>query len=527
MSTHVEAIARTLASRGVESVFGLPGGEILAFVDACRRAGLRFLLAGHEASAAWMAQAVGELTGLPGVCAATSGPGAANLVTGVASAWLDRAPMLAITADMPAAASRTMTHQRLPLNALFSPIAKASNSIGEADTSSLVNHAFDLAIAPRPGPVHIGVPSDLAARDSATRSVSRSEPRAESGGNSRILDIAARLAEATRPLVLIGLGARPVSAPLIAALIDKLQSPFLTTAKAKGIVREDHPLFAGVASGMALDREIVETIRASDLVLAIGFDPVECDKTWFAEVEIAAIDAVSMAEGDYRPCEAIGDIPALAGELLAGIAEPKPWPRDLFDRCRNAIRRAPFESADGLSPLRLIEELRCVFPRGGIAACDVGSHKLALGQYWETYQPATFLVSNGLSSMGFGIPAAIAAQLVHPDRPVMAMVGDGGMLMMLHNLLLIRELALPILVVVFVDHSLSLIRVSAERRGFPPCGVDFRAPDFVRAAEAYGIAARRAGSIHEVRACVEQALSDRVPFLLEVPVDLREYYELV
>jgi acetolactate synthase-1/2/3 large subunit len=516
MATHVETMAQTLASRGVEYVFGLPGGEILAFVDACRRAGLRFLLAGHEASAAWMAQVVGETTGIPGVCAATLGPGAANLVTGVAGAWLDRAPLLAITADIPAAARPTMTHQRLPLKEVFSPVTKGSFAIGEEDTVALVTGALDLAVEPRAGPVHIAVPSDVAVKEYRRMEVRRGTLKRA----PRSSEIAARLAAARRPLVLIGLGATPALAPLLQALIDKLQSPFLTTAKAKGIVPEDHPLFAGVASGMAVDREILDTVRAADLVLAIGFDPVECDKTWFAEVEVVALDAVSMAEGDYQPCEAIGDIAALLRDLLAHIPGPKPWRREL-------PRRAPREPGDGLSPLRLTEELRRVFPRNGIAACDVGSHKLLLGQFWRTYEPGTFLVSNGLSSMGFGIPAAIAAQLVHPERAVMAMVGDGGMLMMLHNLALIRELALPVIIVVFVDHSLSLIRVSAERRGFPPCGVDFRAPDFVRAAEAFGIAGRRATRIAEGAEGVERALSDRVPMLLEVPVDFREYYDLV
>jgi acetolactate synthase-1/2/3 large subunit len=175
----------------------------------------------------------------------------------------------------------------------------------------------------------------------------------------------------------------------------------------------------------------------------------------------------------------------------------------------------------------LIEELRSVFPRDGIATCDVGSHKLVMGQFWRCYEPGTFLMSNGLSGMGFGIPAAIAAQLVAPEKAVLAVVGDGGMLMMLHDLALIRELALPVIIVVLVDRSLSLIRVSAERRGFAPYGVDFNPPDFTRIAQAFGIGSQRANSIRAVRACVETALAKRIPFLLEVPIDSREYSDLV
>ena len=168
-----------------------------------------------------------------------------------------------------------------------------------------------------------------------------------------------------------------------------------------------------------------------------------------------------------------------------------------------------------------------MFPRDGLVTCDVGSHKLMMGQFWRAYQPGTFFLSNGLSGMGFGIPAAIAAQLAHPRRPVMAVVGDGGMLMMLHDLALVRELNLPVVMVVFSDSSLSLIRVSQQRRGYPTYGVDFRAPDFAAIAEAFGIAGRRVESLAAVRMEIDRALAARNPVVLDVPVDFQEYYELV
>ena len=512
-------MASSLAGRGVQYVFGLPGGEIVAFIDACRRANIRFLLTGHEASAAWMAQVVGQITGVPGVCASTLGPGATNLVTGVANAWLDRAPMLAVTAQIPSAAMETMTHQRLPLDRLFAPMTKGSFAVGSEDTIALIERSMDLAAGPRPGPVHISLASDLALQEY------HEQPRQvaiELGATAPDLaSISLRLESAARPLVLVGLGATPACAPAIRAFIDKLQAPFVVTPKGKGTVSEDHPLFAGVASGMAIDRDIVETIKSADLIIGIGFDPVECDKTWFADVDVVSIDSASMAEGRYRPLEAIGDVASLLGSLSP---KPKPWPAELFERRLAAMRRQPLS---GLSPLRLIEELRSVFPRDGIATCDVGSHKLVMGQFWRSYEPGTFLMSNGLSGMGFGIPAAIAAQLCHPKKPVMAVVGDGGMLMMVHDLVLIRELGLPILIVVLSDRSLSLIRVSEERRGFPAYGVDFTPPDFAAIAKAFGIAGRRVASIAEAKTCAEQALTERAPFVLDVPIDYREYYDLV
>jgi len=527
MTSYAEAMAQVLAARGVQYAFGLPGGEIVAFIDACRRAGLRFLLTGHESSAAWMAQVVGQMTGVPGLCISTLGPGATNLVTGIANAWLDRAPVVAVTAQIPSAAIHTLTHQRLPLDKLFSAVTKGSFRADEGDAVAIVNRAMDLAAAPRPGPVHIALPSDVAVQEYVGRTEPPSACTAPEPDFAGLDQIAARLQSAERPLVLIGLGATPADAPAIRALIDQLQAPFLVTSKAKGIAREDHPLFAGVASGMAIDREIVETVRAADLILGIGFDPVECDKTWFADVPMVALDTASMSEGGYGPLEAIGALHSLLAQLTAGITQPKPWPPELLDARRAAILRMPLASSAGVSPLRLIEELRSVFPRDGIAISDVGSHKLVMGQFWRCYEPGTFFMSNGLSGMGFGIPAAIAAQLVWPEKRVLAVVGDGGMLMMLHDLALIRELALPVIMVVLTDGSLSLIRVSAERRGFPPYGVDFNPPDFARIGQAFGIAGQRASSVAAAKACVETALTKRIPLLLEVPVDYREYYDLV
>jgi acetolactate synthase-1/2/3 large subunit len=527
--THAEALAQTLAARGVETVFGLPGGEILAFVDACRRVGIRFQLTGHEASAAWMAQVTGQLTGRPGVCAATLGPGASNLVTGVASALLERAPMLAITAQTPNREAATATHQRLDLQRLFAPIAKDAVTIGEGDTRAVVESALDLALRQRSGPVHLALPSDVALQE---YSGSEAAPAKESFGHgaAEVKPIADRIAASEYPLVLIGLGATASCAAPIAGLLARLEAPFLVTPKVKGIVSEEHPRFLGVASGMALDREVIGTLRAADLIVAVGFDPVESDKTWFAGLDVVSLDTVSMAEGAYRPIEALGSLPHLISDLSALVAA-RPWPQGLVAQRREAMRPLYLEASSGrhldapsgLSPLRLIEELRAVFPRNGIAACDVGSHKLAIGQFWRVYEPETFLMANGLSAMGFGIPAAIAAQLAHPDRPTLAMVGDGGMLMMLHDLAMIRELSLPIAIVVFTDASLSLIRLAAERRQFEPTGVDFRPPDYAMAAQAFGIESARANSVAHARSLLENALEQRIPFLIEAPVDYREY----
>jgi acetolactate synthase-1/2/3 large subunit len=322
----------------------------------------------------------------------------------------------------------------------------------------------------------------------------------------------------------VGLGTSPAAAPAVRTFVEKLGAPFLVTPKSKGIMPEDHPLFLGVASGMALDSSIVETARMADVVIGVGFDPVECDKTWFAQVETVSLDSVSMQQGAYQALEVIGPIPDLLWQLTALTHEARRWPDEILTARRKAISRSPQPSAHGVSPLALIEALRTIFPGNGVVTCDVGSHKLLLGQFWRSYQPGTFFMSNGLSGMGFGIPSAVAVQIAYPDRSVMAIVGDGGMLMMAHDLVLIRELNLPIVIVCLTDGSLSLIRMSQERRGFSPCGVDFRPPDFAALAEASGIRGEKTASIEGAKAALQRALEQRRPTLLDVQVDFREYY---
>ena len=233
---------------------------------------------------------------------------------------LDRAPMLAVTADIPEASYATLTHQRVPLSDFFAPITKRAATVGFSETAELVNDSLDLAAAPRPGPVHLALASDLAVKECESRKSAPQPLLPLAQEEPRVDRIAARIDGADRPLVVIGLGATPVMAPAIRALIDKLQAPFLVSPKAKGIVSEDHPLFAGVATGMAIDKDILDTIRSADLVLGVGFDPVlKCDKTWFADVNMVAIDSCPMAEGRYQPEQAIGNVESLAMRLADAI----------------------------------------------------------------------------------------------------------------------------------------------------------------------------------------------------------------
>ena len=524
MPTNAEAIAATLAEAGIEHAFGLPGGEITVLIEACRRAGVRFYLTGHEASAAFMADVTGQITGRPGVCMATLGPGAVNLGLGVANAFLDRSPVLAITADLSTALAPHFPHQRLPLGRLFGAIAKASATVDGQGTDELARRALDLAVSPPPGPVHLALPSNLAAAAMAPgRSSAALTPQASAAPQppAALAEVRDLLAGGARPLVLVGLGCTTGDAAALRAFVDRTGWPFVVTPKAKGMLPENTPGFLGVVGGMAVDGAVLETLEQADVLLGVGFDPVECDKDWYVRLRIANLSRASTAEGTYRPLEVIEDI----GASLAALADTpaRRWPDAQLAAARARIRPEPAGEGAGLSPLAAIRALREAARRETVLTCDVGSHKYYCGQFWESYEPQTFFMSNGLSGMGYGVPAAIAAKLQFPARPVLAVVGDGGLLMMLHNLTFLRQYEVPVTIVCFVDASLSLIRVGQRRRGFEPYGVDFPPPAFETIARGFGIDGARVDSLDTLRLTVAQALGSRRPAVITVPVDGREY----
>lgn len=540
--THADLIAAALAAEGVERAYGLPGGEVVTLIEACRRQ-IEFHLIGHEASAAFMAATEGRITGRPGVCITTLGPGATNLGTGLAHAFLDREPLVAFSATLATTTDPGYTHQRLSLIDHFSGITKRSLLLSGRDTEETVRAAMALARADRPGPVSLLLPSDVARAEATAAGLegrgeadaSQREPketvdnaRDRSGAPEALEDAAALIAGAARPLVIVGLGVNPRTAgPALSAFLDAGRYPFVTTPKIKGILSEENPRWMGVVGGMAGDGQMRRLIEEADLLIGVGFDPVECDADWFVGRRVLTIDSVDEAGGGYQPVLSLPGDPA---EILAGLARrvgtARGWDPEFLRGHLNTLRDivSPHPTGDGgLSPAEVAQALRNVLPKDGILTCDVGSHKLLLGQVWTTYEPLTFFMSNGLSSMGYGLPAAAAAQLCFPQRAVCCVTGDGGMLMTLHMLEYLRRKRLPVVTVVLTDQSLSLIRLAQERRGLRPTGVDFRAPAFATVAQGFGVEARRVTTIGELSRAFAAALEAREPWLLDVPVDAREY----
>lgn len=531
--TVAEALAGALAGAGLTRMFGLPGGEILDFIDAARRAGIAFTLVREETTASFLADALGQLERRPAVCVSTLGPGAVNMTLGVANAFLDRSPLIAITATIAEGARPYATHQNLDLNAVYRPFTKLTLTLDGTDTAAAVRRAWRTAVEPRMGPVHLALPSDVARREeritAASDTVDLDPAPVPPPAREAIHRMTARLRRASRPVVIVGLDLDPRTAPpLVRRFVEALGVPAFVTPKAKGLLPEDHPLFCGVAAGVAADGVIVEFLARADLLVGLGFDPVESDKLWHQTMPLVAIGPLSVAAGAFRPeLELVGDLARSVEALVGQGLGPYAWSGEDLAGLRDQIQRAlrPVEPpTEGLSPYEVTRVLRETCPRETVMTTDVGSVKFVVSQAWTTWEPLTFLESNGLSSMGYGLPAAMAATIHFRDRPVVCTVGDGGFAMTLGDLETCVRERLPIVTVVYNDSALSLIRVAQARRGHPEYGVRYGPVDFAAAARALGAWGRRVRSLDDLARALGEALTLGQPAVIDVPVDPREYH---
>lgn len=531
--TCAEVLARTLCDAGLTRMFGLPGGEILDFIEAARRIGIEFVLVRDETTASFLADALGQLERQPAVCVSTLGPGAVNMTLGVANAFLDRSPVIAITASIAEASRPYATHQNLDLNAVYRPFTKATLTLDATDTAAKVRRAWRTAVEPRMGPVHLALPSDMGRRDERVTEDARAIDLTPSAPPAPSRDAIARmrgiLERAKRPVVLIGLDLDPfTSPPLVRRFVDALGAPAFVTPKAKGILPEDHPLFCGICAGVAGDAVLLDFFNRADLLVGLGYDPVESDKIWHHTLRIVSIGPMSIAAGEFRPeHEVVGEPGAAIDGLLATPLGPYGWTSEDVGGLRDEMTRVLRPSAppvNGLSPYDVTRLLRDRSPRDTIMTTDVGSVKFIVSQAWTTWEPLTFLGSNGLSAMGYGLPAAMAAKLRFPGRPVVCTVGDGGFAMGFADLETCVRRDLPIVTIVYNDNALSLIRVAQAKRGHPDYGVRYGPIDFAKAAEALGAWGRRVASLEELGRAVDEALRLCRPSVIDVPIDPTEYF---
>jgi len=529
--TCAEVLARTLRESGVTRMFGLPGGEMLDFLEAARRAGIRFILTRHEATAAFMADVTGQIQRRPGVCVATLGPGAVNMTLGVANAYLDRSPVVAITASLARASAPYATHQQLDLNAVYRPFTKQAITLDGEDTEAKVRDALRVTRTLRMGPVHIALPSDVARgedRPSArTARIAVEPPPIGPASLDAIERVAAAIAAARRPIVILGLDLDPrADVAAVRAFVKHLGAPTFVTPKAKGLLPEDHPLFGGVCAGVAGDRVVLDLFARADLLVGVGFEPVESDKLWHHTMPLVSVGPVSIAAGDFRPqAEAVGDVAATLAELGRGPHVPHAWEPGTLARFRADLEHVlrPASPPNGLSGYELTRALRALFPRDTILATDVGSIKSVTSQAWTAYEPLTFFESNGLSAMSYSFPAAMAARLEFPERPVLCTIGDGGFGMTHAEIETCVRERIHFVTVVYNDSALSLIDVAQQNRGYPTYGVRYGPVDFAAVAAGMGAWSRRVETRDALESAVKEGLRLDRPVVIEAIVDPAEY----
>ncbi|WP_319499720.1 thiamine pyrophosphate-binding protein [uncultured Draconibacterium sp.] len=538
MSTVAEVFAHTLKEIGVRYVFGVPSGNMIDYVETLRKEeGIDFILVGHEATAAFMAGVCGRFTGVPGVCFATFGPGATNLSTGVGGAQLDRFPLLAFTDEMPDEKLKRTVQMNINHQQLFFPITKWTTRLNQNNVEEIILKGAGIATDDLRGAVHIGIPTGIGRNPVQKVKADVDYLRLEKKRWSplvadQIAKVEKLIQKCKKPVLAVGLSAvhAQVSEQLI-ALAEKFQLPVVLTPMAKGLFPESHSLYAGVLFH-ALSNQVAKVYSQADLVIGIGYDPVEFNyEDWMPEVPLIHIDQqeADVATGKIpEVVNVLGALEVALNELLKLDVNPKAWDRQFLEANKQQIVNALTPKPGSFGPLAVVDVLRKVLPDEGILTVDVGAHLHLVGQQWRTPKPGKLLMTNGWSSMGFAIPAALAAKLCNPDLPVVALMGDGGFLMMVGELATAKRLNLNIVFVVIYDNSLSLISIKQSKKQFDSgYGTDLNLLDQEPTNHYFGVPVVRVTNSDEYTKALEKAFTGDGPLVIEAVVDKEEYENLV
>lgn len=537
-----DLFVKALESEGVEYIFGIPGEENLDFLNSLKDSSIRLILTRHEQAAGFMAATYGRLTGKTGVCLSTLGPGATNLVTAAAYAQLGAMPMLMITGQKPIKASKQGEFQIVDVVDMMNPLTKYTQQISSAhNIPARVREAFRQAEDERPGAVHLELPEDIACEETESPVIERSIFHTPRSSKNSISQAVESIESASHPLLLIGAGAnRKHTCRALPAFIEKTGIPFFSTQMGKGVVDERHPLFLGNAS-LSSDDYLHRAIEAADLIINVGHDVVEkppfimgrhqkgspdvegaahagSARVIHVNYTTAAIDAV------YHPQQGIiGDIADSIERLIETISVQKHWDFARFMEVKKHLDLHLLEGADDdrfpVYPQRLVADVRKVMPDDGIIALDNGVYKIWFARNYRAHQTNTVLLDNALASMGAGLPSAIAVKIVHPDRWVMAICGDGGFMMNSQEMETAVRLGLDLVVLILRDNAYGMIKWKQANMGFDDFGLDYGNPDFVQYADSYGAHGHRLESAASLAALLEECFNTPGVHLVDVPVD--------
>ncbi|WP_024512998.1 acetolactate synthase large subunit [Bradyrhizobium sp. ARR65] len=524
-------LVEALENEGVKQIFGVPGEENLDVVDALRRSTIKLVVTRHEQAAAFMAATHGRLTGEAGVCLSTLGPGALNLTTGAAYALLGAMPMVMITGQKGVLSRKQAGFQVVDIVSTMTPLTKMAHQIvSPATIPSIVREAFRVAQQERPGPVHLELPEDIAAEEAPEISPVPPHPIALPVAHPEALDRAARLVlDAERPLVMLGAAAsRPRLSGALSDFVRRLQIPFFNTQMGKGSVAGGSGLYMGTAA--LSERDYVhDAIERADLIISIGHDTIEKPPFLMGPggpkvLHIGYLPA-TVEEVYFPHAELIGDVGAtltLLADRLEGKLARASALLPLREQILARIADREEESRYPLTPQRIVHDVRQVMPEDGIVCLDNGMYKIWFARNYRTRVENTLLLDNALATMGAGLPSAMMAAVLYPNRRVLAVCGDGGFMMNSQDLETATRLGLNLVVLIIEDNAYGMIRWKQAADGFPDFGMTFGNPDFVAYATAFGIKGNRVESADGLAPALKAAFARGGVHLVVVPVDYAE-----
>ncbi len=525
---------RCLENEGVQYIFGIPGEENLDMMDALLDSDIRFITTRHEQGAAFMADVYGRLTGTPGVCMATLGPGATNLVTGVADANMDRSPIIAIAGQGSTHRLHKESHQILDLVNLFEPISKYATQIREPEIiPEVVRKAFKVAKAEKPGCSFIDYPENIAKQTvEGKKPLKVQEAKAPIPPIEKVEYAAKIISEARHPIIMAGNGViRARASESVQRFAEALNIPVATTFMAKGIVPCIHPLSLG-SMGLAAKDYIDCGFSRADVVICIGYDLVEYHPhLWNPDdhAKIIHIDKLPAEVDEHYILEVgvVGDISA-GLELIVAKATPQPrnWAENLHNTVLTELEQHYDDQSFPLKPQKILGDVRNVLAEEDILISDVGAHKMWIARMYQARKPNTCIISNGFASMGIGVPGAIAAKLANPDKVVMTITGDAGFMMNSQEIETALRIGTPIIIMIWNDSKYGLIKWHQDKRFGRNSHIDFNNPDFVKYAESFGAKGYLIESAEQLQPTIRQAIEDNTVVIIDCPVDYSENMKL-
>lgn len=519
---------KCLEAEEVEYIFGIPGEENLDFLESLRHSKIKLILTRHEQGAAFMAATYGRLTGKPGVCLSTLGPGATNFVTAAAYAQLGGMPLLMITGQKPIKKSKQGRFQIVDIVDMMKPLTKYTRQIVNGNTiPSIVREAFRISAEERPGAVHIELPEDIAAEECDDMVFRKSYVRRPLA-DSKALDAAIEMIQlARRPLILLGASAnRNRTRKAMTDFLDKTGMFFFNTQMGKGVVDERHPQFLGTAA-LSDNDYLHKAIDQADLILNIGHDVIEKPPFFMHEdgCNVVHVNYFS-AEVDqvYFPqVEVVGDIAGSIEYLTERIEPQNHWQHDTFNAAREEVESHITKYFEDkrfpMLPQRAVNEIRKLMPSDGILTLDNGVYKIWFARNYKAHEPNTVLLDNALATMGAGLPSGMGAKITYPNRKVVAICGDGGFMMNSQELETAVRLNMDLIVIILNDSAYGMIKWKQEGMDFANYGLDFNNPDFVKYAEAYGAKGYRIASNDDFTNTLDKCLSEPGVHVIDLPVD--------